>query len=85
MPGYSHMLLRILPKDWVSQVVGYIKGKIAIHPARLYGEKKLDFVGQHLWMRGYYVSTVGWDEDVIWASIQNLGEEDRQLEQLQLL
>jgi REP element-mobilizing transposase RayT len=42
----------------VSQVIGYIKGKSAIHVARTYGERKRNFVGQHLWARGYFVSTV---------------------------
>ena len=49
----------------VSQVSGFIKGKSAIHLARVYGEKKRSFVGQHFWARGYFVSTVGWDETVI--------------------
>jgi putative transposase len=41
----------------VSQVVGFIKGKSAIHLARVYGERKRNFVGQHFWARGYFVST----------------------------
>jgi putative transposase len=49
----------------VSNVVGYIKGKSAIHLARVYGERKRNFVGQHLWARGYFVSTVGRDEAAI--------------------
>jgi len=55
----------ISPKYTVSQVVGYIKGKSAIHLARVYGERKRNFVGQHFWARGYFVSTVGRDEDMI--------------------
>jgi hypothetical protein len=43
----------------VRQVVGFIKGKSAIHLARVYGERKRNFVGQHFWARGYFVSTVG--------------------------
>ena len=50
------------PKYAVSQVIGYIKGKSAIHLARVYGERKRNFVGQHFWARGYFVSTVGRDE-----------------------
>ena len=46
----------------MSQVVGFIKGKSAIHLARVYGERKRNFVGQHFWARGYFVSTVGRDE-----------------------
>jgi putative transposase len=48
-----------------SQVVGFVKGNSAIHLARVYGERKQSFVGQHFWARGYFVSTVGRDEAVI--------------------
>ena len=47
MPDHVHMLLSIPPKYAVSQVVGFIKGKSAIHLARVYGERKRNFVGQH--------------------------------------
>ena len=45
MPDHVHMLLAIPPKYAVSQVVGFIKGKSAIHMARVYGERKRNFVG----------------------------------------
>jgi putative transposase len=60
-----HRMIAIPPKESVSQVVGYIQGKSAIHVARVYGERKRNFVGQHFWARGYFVSTVGRDEAVI--------------------
>jgi len=47
MPDHVHMLISIPPKYAVSQVIGYIKGRSAIHLARVYGEKKRNFVGQH--------------------------------------
>jgi Transposase IS200 like len=56
----------------VSQVVGYIKGKSAIYLARVYGERKRNFVGQHFWARGFFVNTVGRDEDAIRAYIKLL-------------
>jgi putative transposase len=62
MPDPVHMMISIPPKYAVSQVVGYIKGKSAIHLARVYGERKRNFVGQHFWARGYFVSTVRRDE-----------------------
>ena len=43
-------------------MIGYVKGKSAIHLARVYGERRRNFVGQHFWARGYFVSTVGGDE-----------------------
>ena len=84
MPDHVHMLISIPPKYAVSQVMGYMKGKSAIHLARVYGEKKRSFVGQHFWARGYFVSTVGRDEGVIREYIRNQEAEDRQLEQLKL-
>ena len=64
------MLLLIPPKYAVSQVVGFIKGKSAIHVARVYGERKRNFVGQHIWARGFFVNTVGRDEEAIRAYIR---------------
>ena len=84
MPDHVHMLLSIPPKYAVSQVVGFIKGKSAIHLARVYGERKRNFVGQHFWARGYFVNTVGRDEEAIRAYIRNQEKEDQRLEQLNL-
>jgi putative transposase len=83
MPDHVHMLIWIPPKYAVSRVVGYMKGKSAIHLARVYGEKKRNFVGQHFWARGYFVSTVGRDEGVIREYIRKQEAEDRRLEQLE--
>jgi putative transposase len=58
-PDHVHMMISIPPKYAVSQVIGYIKGKSAMHLARVYGEHKRNFVGQHFWVRGFWVSTVG--------------------------
>lgn len=85
MIDHVHMMLRILPKCAVSQVVCFIKGKSAVHLARVYGERKRSFVGQHFWTRGYFVSTVARDEQVIRAYIRNQEAEDQRLDQLQLL
>ena len=84
MIDHVHMMISIPPKYAVSQVVGFIKGKSAIHLARVYGERKRNFVGQHFWARGYFVSTVGRDEAVIREYIRNQEKEDQRLEQLNL-
>ena len=85
MPDHVHMMIAIPPKYAVSQVVGFIKGKSAIHLARVYGERKRNFVGQHFWARGYFVSTVGRDEEVIREYIRHQEREDERLEQMNLL
>ena len=84
MADQVHMLISIPPKYAISNVVGYIKGKSAIHLARVYGERKRNFTGQSFWARGYFVSTVGRDEAVIRNYIQNQEKEDERLEQLGL-
>jgi putative transposase len=84
MPDHVHMLISIPPKYAVSQVVGFIKGKSAIHLARVYGERKRNFVGQHFWARGYFVTTVGRDEAAIREYIRNQEEADLRLDQMNL-
>ena len=79
---HVHMLIAIPPKYAVSQVIGFIKGKSAIHLARVYGERRRNFTGQHFWARGYFVSTVGRDEAVIRDYIRRQEEEDLRLDQL---
>ncbi len=84
MSDHVHMMIAIPPKYAVSQVIGYIKGKSAIHVARVYGERKRNFIGQHFWARGFFVSTVGRDETVIRDYIRSQEKEDERLEQLKL-
>ncbi|MEJ2446200.1 MAG: IS200/IS605 family transposase [Exilibacterium sp.] len=85
MPDHVHMMISIPPKYSVAQVVGFIKGKSAIHIARMYMEKKRNYVGQHFWARGYFASTVGRDEQVIREYIRNQEKEDRRVDQLKLM
>ena len=85
MPDHVHMMILIPPKYAVSQVIGYIKGKSAIHMARTYGERQRNFTGQHFWARGYFVSTVGRDEKTIREYIRNQEKEDARMDQLNLL
>jgi len=84
LPDHVHMLISIPPKYAVSQVIGFIKGKSAIHLARVYGERKRNFTGQHFWARGYFVSTVGRDESLVREYIKKQEEEDRRLDQMKL-
>ena len=79
---HVHVLISIPPKYSVAQVIGFLKGKSAIHIARMYLGQKKNFSGMHFWARGYYVSTVGADEEVIRAYIQKQEIEDKRLDQL---
>jgi putative transposase len=82
---HIHVYIAIPPKYAVAQVVGYIKGKSAIHIARRFGGRSRNFTGEHFWARGYFVSTVGRDEEVIRNYIRSQEREDRRVDQLKLL
>ena len=84
MGDHVHVLISIPPKYSVSQVVGYIKGKSAIHIARTYAGRRHNFVGQSFWARGYFVSTVGRNEKIVKKYIKKQEEADRKIDQLEL-
>ena len=79
---HFHVLISIPPKYSVELVVGYIKGKSAIHIARTYLGQKKNYGGMSFWARGYFVSTVGTDEDVVRTYIREQEKEDKRVEQL---
>ena len=82
LPDHVHMLISLPPKYSVAQVVGFLKGKTAIHIARVYARRRRSFVGQQFWARGYWVSTVGRDEVAVRRYIQEQEKEDQRLDQL---
>ena len=82
---HVHIYISIPPKYAVAQVVGFIKGKSAISIARNFCGKQRNFVGENFWARGYYVSTVGKDAEMIKAYIKNQDVEDRKLDERRLL
>ena len=84
LSDHVHMLISIPPKYSVSAVMGFMKGKSAIHIARVYAGKRRNFVGQHFWARGYLVSTVGKDEVAVRKYIQEQEKEDQRLDQLEM-
>ncbi len=84
MPDHVHMCISIPPKYAVSNVVGYIKGKSAIQIARRFGSRQRNFTGESFWARGYFVSTVGLDEQIVRAYIRNQEIEDDRHDQMKL-
>jgi putative transposase len=80
LADHVHMLISIPPKHSVSQVIGCIKGKSTIHIARTFLGKQRTFTGQHFWARGYFVSTVGRDEETVRKHIRHQEEEDKRIE-----
>ena len=85
MPDHVHLCLSIPPKYSVATAIGRLKGKSAIRIHREYLGRKRNFTGFHFWSKGYCVSTVGLDEEVIRKYIRNQEEADqREDEQLRL-
>jgi len=85
MPDHVHMLISIPPKHAVAHVIGFIKGKSSIWVAQNIERKVRNFTGAKFWARGYFVSTVGRDEETIRAYIRNQELQDKQLDQLSLI
>ena len=81
---HLHMLISIPPKYSVAQVVGFMKGKSAIHIARTFMNRRKNFIGENFWARGYYVSTAGKDEEIVRRYIIQQEAADRRIDQLQL-
>ena len=84
MPDQVHICISIPPKYAVSKVVGYIKGKSAIAIARRFGGREINFTGEVFWARGYFVSTVGLDEEMVRAYMRKQEQEDERYDQMKL-
>ncbi|WP_321342596.1 IS200/IS605 family transposase [Breoghania sp.] len=76
MPDHVHMLISIPPKYSVAHVVGYLKGKTALYVANKYARKRR-YKGYHFWARGYFVSTTGYNEQVVRRYIRNQEKTDK--------
>ena len=85
MSDHVHVLISIPPKHSVAHVVGFIKGKSSIWIAQNIERKVKNFTGAKFWARGYFVSTVGRDEETIRAYIRHQELQDKQLDQMSLL
>ena len=81
---HVHLCISIPPKHAVSYIVGFIKGKSAISIARRFMGRAKNFTGENFWARGYFVSTVGLDEEMVRAYIRHQEKEDERYDQLKL-
>ncbi|MGH8558717.1 MAG: IS200/IS605 family transposase [Methylococcales bacterium] len=84
MVDHVHMCISIPPKYAVANVVGFIKGKSAISIARNFRGKTKNFTGENFWARGYFVSTVGLDEEMVRKYIREQEVEEARFEQMSL-
>jgi putative transposase len=84
MPDHVHLCVSIPPKFSVAYTVGFLKGKLAVLIHREFLGQKRNFTGLHFWAKGYCVSTVGLDEQMIRAYIRHQEDEEKRIEQLQI-
>ncbi len=81
---HIHIVLSIPPKVSVSDLMGTLKGKLAIKLFKSYPKmKQKPYWGNHFWARGYFVSTVGIDEEVIKRYVKYQENEEKQIESQQ--
>ncbi|WP_268224958.1 IS200/IS605 family transposase [Sinomicrobium oceani] len=81
---HIHLLVSVPPKVSISKLMGTLKGKIAIKLFKSYPRlKKKPYWGNHFWARGYFVSTVGLDEETIKKYVKYQEKEERRVEDQQ--
>ena len=83
-PAHVHMYLSVPPKYSPSHVMKILKGKSAEYLRKEFPELSKKYWGMHLWARGYFVSTVGIDRDVIKKYVKDQQEDQIRSEQLRL-
>ena len=81
---HVHMLVRIPPKNSVSEIMGYLKGKSSLMIFDRHANLKYKYGNRHFWCRGYYVDTVGKNSKKIKEYIKNQLQEDLVADQLSL-
>ncbi len=80
---HVHLVIWIPPKYAVSEVMGYLKGKLAIRILRRYEKLGKQFWGRHLWSRGYCVSTIGIEEEKIRQYVRWQENKEKEIEDTQ--
>ena len=80
--SYTHMLVKIPPKESVSGFIGFLKGKSSLLIYQKYANMKFKYRDRTFWCRGYYVDTVGKNTQKIKEYIANQLKEDKLTEQM---
>lgn len=81
---HVHLLVSVPPKVSISKLMGTLKGKLAIRLFKSYPRlKKKPYWGNRFWARGYFVSTVGLDEEMIKRYVRHQEKEERRVEDQQ--
>ena len=82
MPDHVHLVLSIPPKISVSSFMGYLKGKSALMMFEKHANFKYKFGNRYFWAEGYYVSTVGLNEEIIRKYVREQEKHDQAIDKL---
>lgn len=82
MPDHVHLVLSIPPKIIVSSFMGYLKGKSALMMFEKHANLKYKFGNRHFWAEGYYVSTIGLNEEAIRKYVREQKKHDQAIDKL---
>ena len=77
-PDHVHMYLSVPPKHSPAYVMKILKGKSAESFRKEFPELKKKYWGMHIWARGYFVSTVEINDEVIKQYIEKHRQEEKQ-------
>ena len=80
---HVHLVMWVPPKYAISDVLGYLKGKLAIRLFQKYEKVGKRLWGRHLWSRGYCVSTIGINEEQIRQYVRWQEKQEKEIEKLQ--
>lgn len=84
MSDHIHMMIRIPPKISVSSFMGYLKGKSSLMIFERHANLKYKYGNINFWAKGYFVSTVGLNDEVVKEYIRNQEKEDMMLDSLSI-
>jgi len=80
-PDHVHLVCSIPPKFSISEILGMVKGKIAMRIFKSYPElKRKPYWGNHFWSRGYFISTIGLDSEMIKRYVKHQEQEEKKEE-----
>lgn len=80
-PDHVHLVCSIPPKFSVSEILGMVKGKIAMRIFKSYPDlKRKPYWGNHFWARGYFISTIGLDSEMIKRYVKHQEQEEQKEE-----
>ena len=84
-PDHVHLLVKVPPKQSISDLMGALKGRSAIRVFKRFPYlKKKPYWGNHFWAKGYCVDTVGLYAEMIRRYVRHQEKLEKRQEELDL-